>query len=114
MAGSTSDWLRRRSHILVRVVDEEPWSPDDPVDDETSLESLQSQVTSALATLTEREAEAIELRFGLDDGTSKTLKEAGAVMGISESRVRQLEAAGLVKLREPSRRALLPRPLVSL
>ena len=113
MAGTTGARLRRKVHILLRVVDEEPWSADDPVDDETSLESLQSQVASALAALTERESEAIELRFGLDDGVSKTLKDAGLVMGLSAERVRQLEVAALQRLREPSRRALLPRSLVS-
>ncbi len=74
------------------------------------MESLQGPVGTALATLTEREAQAIEPRFGLDDGVSKTLREAGVVMGVTGSRVRQLEAAALRKLRQPSRRTLLPRP----
>ena len=115
MAGSPGSWLRRRVHILARVVEEEPWSVSDPVEDqdeceETSLESLRSQTDEVLATLSRREAQAIELRFGLDDGVSKTLKDAGGVMGISAERVRQLEVAALRKLREPSRRTLLQRP----
>ena len=113
MAGSPGAWLRRRTHILVRVVDGEEWSASDLVDDETSLEAIQGQVVRALETLTERESQAIELRFGLDNGVPKTLKDAGAVMGLSAERVRQLEVVALRKLREPSRRTLLPRSLVS-
>ena len=65
-------------------------------------------VEAALGTLSEREAQAMTLRFGLDDGTSKTLKWAGQIMGLSAERVRQLEVAALRKLREPGRRMLLP------
>ena len=65
-------------------------------------------IENALGTLKGREAEAIRLRFGLDDGRSKTLTQAGEVMGISGERVRQLEAAALRKLREPEPRRLLP------
>ena len=64
-----------------------------------------------LETLTEREARAITLRFGLDDGRSKTLMEAGNVMGVTGERVRQLEAVALQKLRESTRLTLLPRAL---
>ncbi len=56
-----------------------------------------------LASLTERERKVLQLRFGLDDGRSRTLLEVGKAFHISRERVRQIEAAALLKLRHPSR-----------
>ena len=115
MAASPGAWLPQRVYILVKVVDKGRWGGD-LVDDQDEYQmgtqdSLKTQVGGALATLTEREAQAIQLRFGLDNGISKTLKEAGQDMGLTGERVRQLEAAALIKLRDPSRRTLLPSTL---
>ncbi len=113
MESSPKPWLRRRANILLRAVDGERSKLGDFVEDldayrVPSIESLAAQVERGLGTLSEREEQAMRLRFGLDDGTSKTLKQAGQVMGLSAERVRQLEAAALRRLREPGRRNLLP------
>ena len=76
-----------------------------------SLESLRAQIDEVIETLSEREQQAMRLRFGLTDGRSRTLKEAGQAMGVTAERVRQLEAAALDKLRDPTRQGLLPRLL---
>lgn len=114
MADNPRSWLRRRVHILLRALGGEYSRLGDFVEDQdryevTSPESLEAQIDGVLGTLTEREAQAITLRFGLDDGRSKTLNEAGTVMGVTGERVRQLEAVALRKLREHTRLALLPR-----
>ena len=75
----------------------------------TSEQSLKGQIDSVLATLSERESQAIVLRFGLDDGRSKTLDESGVAMGVTGERVRQLEAVALRKLRGHDRLVMLPR-----
>ena len=56
-----------------------------------------------LATLTEREARVLELRFGLQDGRSRTLEEVGKEFGVTRERIRQIEAKSLRKLRLPIR-----------
>ena len=116
MAASPGPWLRQRVYILMNAVDGGHQAPDDLVDEQDhyqigSLKSVTAQVDGVLATLSEREAQAIQLRFGLDDGRSKTLKEAGLTIGVSGERVRQLEVAALTKLRVPARRTLLPSAL---
>lgn len=116
MATETGAWLRQRVYILMNAVDGGHQAPGDLVDEQDryqigSLESVTAQVDAALATLTEREAQAIQLRFGLDDGSSKTLKEAGRMIGVSGERIGQLEKAALIKLRKPDRRRSLPRSL---
>ena len=108
--------MRQRVHVLLRAVggEDSPFGDFEEEGDKyayNSLVSLEAQIDTALATLTERERHAMRLRFGLDDGRAKTLKEAGLTMGLSAERVRQLEAAALRKLREPDRLALLPRAL---
>ena len=113
MESSPKRWLRRRVRFLLRAVDEERSRLGDFLEDRRenqgrSIGSLDAQIEAALGTLSEREAQAMTLRFGLDDGTSKTLKWAGQIMGLSAERVRQLEVAALRKLREPGRRMLLP------
>ena len=116
MTDDQQAWLRRRVHILLRATGDE-YSQLGEFDEGlhgyevASLPALRSQIDEALDTLTEREAHAMRLGFGLDDGRSRTLEAAGRAMGITAERVRQLEAAGLKKLREPTRRALLPRAI---
>ena len=114
MSVEKKGWLRRRVHHLLRAIGEEYSQFGDFVEGQdkyeiTSVEVLGAQVDEALGMLSEREAHAITLRFGLNDGRSRTLREAGQVMGVTGERVRQLEAAALRKLREPTRRTLLPR-----
>lgn len=59
-----------------------------------------------LATLPERERQAVELRFGLLDGRIRTLAEVGSSFGVTRERARQLVVAGLRKLRHHSRKSL--------
>ena len=66
-------------------------------------EMLKDERSEVLLTLTEREEKVIRLRFGLDDGKSKTLEEVGQIFGVTRERIRQIEAKALRKLRHPSR-----------
>ncbi|MFO0808081.1 MAG: sigma-70 family RNA polymerase sigma factor [Gemmataceae bacterium] len=64
---------------------------------------LRERVSEVLKSLAQREREVIELRFGLKDGTQRTLDEVAKIYGITRERIRQIEARGLVKLRQPLR-----------
>ncbi|HKD99184.1 MAG TPA: RNA polymerase sigma factor SigB [Micromonosporaceae bacterium] len=64
---------------------------------------LRQEVEIVLATLSRREQEVIRLRFGLDDGRSRTLEEVGVEFGLSRERIRQIEKTTLLKLRAPDR-----------
>ena len=64
---------------------------------------LKEQLNEVLSTLTEREAAVLRLRFGLDDGKSRTLEEVGQKFDVTRERIRQIEAKALRKLRHPSR-----------
>jgi RNA polymerase primary sigma factor len=64
---------------------------------------LRSEVEIVPATLSRREQEVIRLRFGLDDGRSRTLEEVGLEFGLSRERIRQIEKTTLLKLRAPDR-----------
>lgn len=64
---------------------------------------LKEQLEDVLDTLTAREEKVLRLRFGLDDGRSRTLEEVGQVFGVTRERIRQIEAKALRKLRHPSR-----------
>ena len=64
---------------------------------------LRNEVEIVLATLSRREQEVIRLRFGLDDGRSRTLEEVGVEFGLSRERIRQIEKTTLLKLRAPDR-----------
>lgn len=68
-----------------------------------TYEILKDELRDLLLTLTKREAEVLELRFGLFDGTSHTLEEVGKKFGVTRERIRQIEAKALRKLRHPSR-----------
>ncbi len=64
---------------------------------------LQDRMSRVLSTLTRREEKVIRLRFGLGDGTPRTLEEVGTIFKVTRERVRQIEAKALRKLRHPSR-----------
>lgn len=64
---------------------------------------LKEQLVDVLETLTERERRVLELRFGLEDGRSRTLEEVGKEFNVTRERIRQIEAKALRKLRHPSR-----------
>jgi RNA polymerase primary sigma factor len=68
---------------------------------------LRDRIIEVLRSLAPREREVIELRFGLKDGTPKTLDEVARLYGITRERIRQIEARGLLKLRQPIRSARL-------
>ncbi|HEU5348983.1 MAG TPA: RNA polymerase sigma factor RpoD [Ktedonobacterales bacterium] len=68
-----------------------------------SHQLLREQVKDALGSLTQREQEVLRLRFGLDDGRSRTLEEVGKEFKVTRERIRQIEAKALRKLRHPSR-----------
>ena len=68
-----------------------------------SYQLLKEQVDDVLYTLSDREARVLQLRFGLEDGRSRTLEEVGRDFGVTRERIRQIEAKALRKLRHPSR-----------
>ncbi len=71
--------------------------------DAASHQILKEQVKDALGTLTQREQDVLRLRYGLDDGRSRTLEEVGKEFRVTRERIRQIEAKALRKLRHPSR-----------
>jgi RNA polymerase primary sigma factor len=77
--------------------------PDSQVIEKISREKLEE----VLSTLTDRQAEVIKLRFGLENSSPMTLRDIGKKMGISRERVRQLQEAALQRLRHPKRRGIL-------
>ena len=66
-------------------------------------ELLKDEINLILSTLTDREEKVIRLRFGLEDGRSRTLEEVGKEFNVTRERIRQIEAKALRKLRHPSR-----------
>jgi len=74
----------------------------DPAD-AASMMLLKEQIADVLKTLAPREAEVLRLRFGLEDGRSRTLEEVGQSFGVTRERIRQIEAKALRKLRHPVR-----------
>ena len=71
--------------------------------DAASFQLLKEQIQDVLDTLTDRESRVLQLRFGLDDGRSRTLEEVGREFGVTRERIRQIEAKALRKLRHPTR-----------
>ena len=71
--------------------------------DAASYQLLKEQLEDVLHTLTDRESRVLQLRFGLDDGRSRTLEEVGREFGVTRERIRQIEAKALRKLRHPTR-----------
>ena len=64
---------------------------------------LREEIIQVLDSLDERERKILELRFGIHDGTSRTLEEVGAEFNVTRERVRQIESKALRKLRHPTR-----------
>jgi RNA polymerase primary sigma factor len=115
--------LKEEDTRSLRVVGRHPVSLNDPIggDGERALEDflsdeqnsnpgehvdqrlLRERIHEVLRSLAPREREVIELRFGLKDGTPKTLDEVARQYGITRERIRQIEARGLLKLRQPTR-----------
>ncbi len=117
-------WMRAAAKVsrIMRAA-EEPMSLESPVgnedssqlgdfiEDEDALEPmdaaaremLREQVKNALAVLSERERQVLELRFGLVDGKDHTLEEVGQYFNVTRERIRQIEAKALRKLRHPTR-----------
>ncbi|UCD99844.1 MAG: sigma-70 family RNA polymerase sigma factor [Chloroflexota bacterium] len=117
-------WMRAANKVsrIIRA-SEEPMSLESPVGTEDSSqlgdfiedqdalepmdaaarEMLREQVKNALAVLSDREREVLELRFGLIDGKDHTLEEVGQHFNVTRERVRQIEAKALRKLRHPTR-----------
>jgi RNA polymerase primary sigma factor len=75
--------------------------------DAATRELLKQQIESVLGTLLPREQRILQLRFGLEDGRSRTLEEVGNVFGVTRERIRQIEAKAIRKLRHPSRSRIL-------
>ena len=71
--------------------------------DAASRQLLKEQIDEVLFSLTPREQRVLQLRFGLEDGRSRTLEEVGKEFGVTRERIRQIEAKALRKLRHPSR-----------
>jgi RNA polymerase primary sigma factor len=74
-----------------------------PPPDAASRQLLKEQIDDVLSTLTPREQRVLQLRFGLEDGRSRTLEEVGREFNVTRERIRQIEAKALRKLRHPSR-----------
>ena len=87
------------SHLGDFIADQTAVSPSEAV---INLD-LKQQTTGVLKTLTPREEKVIKMRFGLEDGTERTLEEVGQSFAVTRERIRQIEAKALRKLRHPSR-----------
>ena len=87
------------SHLGDFIEDQDAPAPADAA----SFILLREQLEEVLETLTPREKKVLQLRFGLEDGRSRTLEEVGQHFGVTRERIRQIEAKALRKLRHPSR-----------
>ncbi|MCD8562448.1 MAG: RNA polymerase sigma factor RpoD [Bacilli bacterium] len=87
------------SHLGDFIPDTQNMSPEEYA----TNEMLKDEIADVLQTLTEREEKVIRLRFGLEDGKSRTLEEVGQMFGVTRERIRQIEAKALRKLKHPSR-----------
>ena len=91
------------SHLGDFIRDESVMGPEDAA----TYSILKDQITKLLDTLTDREQRVLILRFGLNDGRSRTLEEVGKEFNVTRERIRQIEAKALRKLRHPSRAKML-------
>lgn len=87
------------SHLYDFIEDEKSTAPTDAV----SHNMLREQLLGVLDSLTPREEKVLRLRYGLDDGRTRTLEEVGKEFNVTRERIRQIEAKALRKLRHPSR-----------
>ena len=87
------------SHLGDFIPDEDALAPSDAA----AYTMLKEQLDEVLGTLTEREEKVLKLRFGLEDGRTRTLEEVGGEFNVTRERIRQIEAKALRKLRHPSR-----------
>ena len=87
------------SHLGDFIPDDDAPAPQDAA----SHTLLKEQLSDVLSTLTSREEKVLRLRFGLEDGRSRTLEEVGKEFNVTRERIRQIEAKALRKLRHPSR-----------
>ena len=87
------------SHLGDFIPDEDASEPSEAA----SFTLLKEQLVSVLGTLTEREEKVLKLRFGIEDGRTRTLEEVGKEFNVTRERIRQIEAKALRKLRHPSR-----------
>ena len=87
------------SHLGDFIPDDDAPAPQDAA----SHTLLREQLVDVLSTLTPREEKVLRLRFGLEDGRSRTLEEVGREFNVTRERIRQIEAKALRKLRHPSR-----------
>ncbi len=87
------------SHLGDFIEDKEALSPDQYANNEL----LKDEIDLILSTLTEREEKVIRLRFGLEDGRTRTLEEVGKEFDVTRERIRQIEAKALRKLKNPTK-----------
>ena len=87
------------SHLGDFIQDDDSPAPQDAA----AYTLLKEQLEEVMKTLTPREAKVLKLRFGLEDGKSRTLEEVGKEFQVTRERIRQIEAKALRKLRHPSR-----------
>ena len=87
------------SHLGDFIPDEDASEPSEAA----SFTLLKEQLTEVLSTLTPREEKVLRLRFGIEDGRTRTLEEVGKEFNVTRERIRQIEAKALRKLRHPSR-----------
>lgn len=91
------------SHLGDFIPDEDAPAPAEAA----AYSLLREQIAVVLETLNEREQKVLRLRFGLDDGKTRTLEEVGKEFDVTRERIRQIEAKALRKLRHPSRSKLV-------
>ena len=87
------------SHLGDFIPDEGASEPSEAA----SFTLLKEQLMDVLSTLTPREEKVLKLRFGIEDGRTRTLEEVGKEFNVTRERIRQIEAKALRKLRHPSR-----------
>lgn len=87
------------SHLGDFIEDKETLSPDDY----TNNQLLKDEINNILQGLTEREEKVLRLRFGLEDGRTRTLEEVGKEFNVTRERIRQIEAKAIRKLKKPNR-----------
>ena len=87
------------SHLGDFIPDEDASEPSEAA----SFTLLKEQLVEVLSTLTPREEKVLKLRFGIEDGRTRTLEEVGKEFNVTRERIRQIEAKALRKLRHPSR-----------